>query len=73
MGEKSDEEPGASEQSEGARQPFAGADAAVKLDTSAQALIGQQLRAVYGEIVKEPIPDHLLKLLEDLERKDEVQ
>jgi hypothetical protein len=73
MGEKSDEKPAASGQCEDAGQPKAGSAAAVKLDTSAQALIGQQLRAVYGEIVNQPIPDHLLKLLEDLERKDEGQ
>ena len=48
-------------------------DMAVKLDASAQALIGQQLRAVYGEILSQPVPDHLLELLEELERKSEDQ
>jgi Anti-sigma factor NepR len=42
-----------------------------RLETSAQALIGQQLKAVYGEIVREPIPDRLLKLIEELERKED--
>jgi hypothetical protein len=48
-------------------------DVAIRLDASAQALIGQQLRAVYGEIVNQPVPDHLLKLLEELQGKDEAQ
>jgi hypothetical protein len=34
-----------------------------------QTYIGRQLRAVYDEIVNEPIPDNLVRLLEDLERK----
>ncbi len=42
----------------------------VKLDDAAQALIGHHLRALYGEIVREPVPDHLIKLLQDLERKE---
>jgi hypothetical protein len=42
-----------------------------KLETSAQALIGQHLKAVYGEIVREPIPDRLLRLIDELERKED--
>lgn len=42
----------------------------VKLDDTAQALIGHHLRALYGQIVREPVPDHLIKLLQDLERKE---
>jgi hypothetical protein len=42
----------------------------VKLDESAQTLIGHHLKAVYREIVDQPIPDQFLKLLEDLERKE---
>lgn len=45
----------------------------VKLDESAQALIGHHLKAVYSEIVEQPIPDHFLKLLEELERKEREQ
>ena len=41
-----------------------------KLDDSAQALIGHQLKAVYSEIVEQPIPDEFLKLLDELERKE---
>ena len=43
----------------------------VKLDESAQSLIGYHLKAVYSEIVEQPIPDEFLKLLEDLERKEQ--
>jgi Anti-sigma factor NepR len=42
----------------------------VKLDESAQALIGHHLKAVYSEIVEQPIPDQFLKLLDELERKE---
>jgi hypothetical protein len=31
--------------------------------------IGRQLRAVYDEIVNEPIPDDLVRLLEDLDQE----
>ena len=42
-----------------------------KIDEAAQALIGHHLRTLYGEIVREPVPDQLLKLLADLERKEQ--
>lgn len=45
-------------------------DSAARLDESAQALIGQHLKAIYSEIVQEQVPDHLLKLLAELERKE---
>ena len=41
-----------------------------KIDEAAQALIGHHLRTLYGEIVREPIPDQLLKLLHDLDNKE---
>lgn len=43
----------------------------LKLDDAAQALIGHHLRSLYGQIVKEPVPDQFLKLLQDLERKEQ--
>ncbi len=46
------------------------AEPEVRLDEAAQALIGQHLKAVYSEIVQQPIPDEFLKLLDDLERKE---
>lgn len=39
------------------------------LDADLQAHIGRQLRAVYEEVVNEAVPEHLLRLLEGLERK----
>jgi hypothetical protein len=43
----------------------------IKLDDTAQALIGHQLRALYGQIIGEPVPAHLIKLLQDLESKEQ--
>ncbi len=42
----------------------------VRLDAAAQALIGNQLKAMYAEICSEPVPSELLDLLAKLERKD---
>jgi hypothetical protein len=42
----------------------------VRLDEAAQALIGQHLKAVYSEIVQEPIPKEFLELLDELERRE---
>ena len=42
---------------------------AAKLDADVQRFIGNQLRAVYDEVVKEPVPERFVKLLEELERK----
>jgi hypothetical protein len=44
-------------------------DAAIALPTDVQAFIGRQLRAVYNDVVNEPVPDRFVKLLEELERK----
>lgn len=40
-----------------------------KLEADLQAHIGRQLRAVYDEVVNEPVPDKFRRLLEELERK----
>ena len=37
--------------------------------TDVQAYIGRQLRAVYDDVVKQPIPDRFLALMEQLEAK----
>ena len=42
----------------------------VKLDETAQALIGHHLKSLYSKIVKQPIPDQFLVLLDELERKE---
>ena len=34
-----------------------------------QALLGQQLRAVYDDIAKQPVPDRFIELMEQLDRK----
>jgi hypothetical protein len=38
------------------------------LTPALQAHIGRHVRAVFDEVAREPIPDHLLRLLKDLER-----
>ena len=43
----------------------------IALDEPTQALIGHRLKAVYAEIVEQPVPEQLLKLLEELERKEQ--
>ena len=44
-----------------------------RLDDRTQAAIGQRLKAVYSEIVQEPVPERFLKLLEELEQKERRQ
>jgi hypothetical protein len=41
-----------------------------KLDTTSQKRIGDQLRAMYDELVQQPVPDRFKNLLEQLEKKD---
>ena len=36
-----------------------------------QAHIGRHVRAIFDEVAEEPVPDHLLKLLKDLDRSGE--
>jgi Anti-sigma factor NepR len=48
-------------------------DLDVKLDAYTQTLIGQKLKAIYREIVQEPVPETFLKLLDELERKERRQ
>jgi hypothetical protein len=38
------------------------------LEPNLQAHIGRHVRAAFDEVAKEPIPDHLLQLLKELER-----
>ena len=38
------------------------------LSPALQAHIGRHVRAVFDEVAREPIPEHLLRLLNDLER-----
>jgi hypothetical protein len=36
-----------------------------------QAHIGRQVRAMFDEVTEEPVPDHLLRLLKDLDQSGE--
>ena len=38
------------------------------LTPNLQAHIGRHVRAVFDEVAREPIPEHLMRLLKDLER-----
>ena len=39
-----------------------------KLDSSSQRRIGDQLRAMYDELMQQPVPDRFKELLEQLEK-----
>jgi len=41
------------------------------LDRSIQGRIGSHLRAMYDELIQQPIPDHFIDLLANLERSSE--
>jgi hypothetical protein len=45
------------------------ADMTGALGPELQAHIGRQLRALYDEMLKEPVPEHLRELLAELEKK----
>lgn len=42
-----------------------------KLDSTSQKRIGDQLRAMYDELVQQPVPDRFKLLLEQLDKKDQ--
>ncbi|RDI58593.1 hypothetical protein DES45_105116 [Microvirga subterranea] len=42
-----------------------------KLDSTSQKRIGDQLRAMYDELVQQPVPDRFRNLLDLLEEKDQ--
>ncbi|MBB4041488.1 hypothetical protein GGR34_003165 [Microvirga flocculans] len=41
-----------------------------KLDSSSQKRIGDQLRAMYDELMQQPVPDRFKELLDQLEKKN---
>jgi hypothetical protein len=43
------------------------------LDRSLQAQLGRQLRSIFSDIANEPVPDRFVKLLEELEAKEQRQ
>ncbi|HZH12189.1 MAG TPA: NepR family anti-sigma factor [Microvirga sp.] len=42
-----------------------------KLDSSSQKRIGDQLRAMYDELMQQPVPDRFKELLDQLDKKKE--
>lgn len=42
-----------------------------KLDNTSQKRIGDQLRAMYDDLVQQPVPDRFRNLLDLLEKKDQ--
>jgi hypothetical protein len=42
-----------------------------KLDKETQAKIGQQLRAMYDEVVRQGVPDRFAELLKQLEKRED--
>lgn len=44
-----------------------GASRAVRLDRATQTRIGDQLRAMYGELLEQPVPERFRSLLEQLD------
>ena len=41
-----------------------------KLDSSSQKRIGDQLRAMYDELMQQPVPDRFRELLDKLDKKN---
>ena len=64
--------PGVGDKLEHGAPPAAGGheaiDAGSGLSPNLQAHIGRHVRAVFDEVAREPVPEHLLRLLKDLER-----
>ena len=64
--------PGMSNKMDQGAQQVSGAPQPAKADGGLtpvlQAHIGRHVRAVFDEVAREPIPEHLLRLLKDLEQ-----
>jgi hypothetical protein len=52
-------------------QQKSGATTDEGMSPALQAHIGRQVRAMFDEVAEEPIPDHLLQLLKDLDQDGE--
>ena len=48
-----------------------GAESDEGMSPALQAHIGRHIRAMFDEVAEEPVPDHLLKLLKDLDQSGE--
>ena len=60
--------PGANKKMDQATKAPASGAADEGLSPPLQAHIGRHVRAMFDEVAREPIPEHLLRLLKDLER-----
>lgn len=56
----------ADRQSDAAAEPSSKQEKTMSPDL--QAHIGRQVRAVFDEVAEEPVPEHLLRLLKDLDQ-----
>lgn len=54
-------------------QPTLSSSSSRMREDAIQHLIGQNLKSIYGAILQEPIPDDLLRRLDELERKEKQQ
>ncbi|HML07834.1 MAG TPA: NepR family anti-sigma factor [Xanthobacteraceae bacterium] len=52
-------------------RPIASRKTEVRLGREVQARIGQQLRAMYDEVVKEGVPPHIAELVRRLNEQDD--
>jgi hypothetical protein len=63
--------PGASKKMDQGTEAGAAGASDEGLTPSLQAHIGRHVRAMFDEVAREPIPEHLLRLLKDLEKTGE--
>ena len=63
--------PGASKKMDQRTEAGAPGAADEGLSPNLQAHIGRHVRAMFDEVAREPLPEHLLRLLQDLERTGE--
>ena len=54
------------------QQP-AGKDERARPDQHTVDVIGRQLKSTYGKLLSEPVPEHFLKLLEQLDGREEAE
>lgn len=58
-------------QSDRGRKARNGSHDGPRIDRQSQDRIGQELQAMYQELIEEPIPDRILDVLRALEARDE--
>ena len=60
-------------ESEVQAEPEAAQETVTHLPGIATQLIGERMRSMYASMVREPVPDELLKLIRQLEAKEEPE